>query len=669
VKKVLGIDFGTTHSYFAKSQEDRPSPESIDLSSSSSFKGIDTVVLYEPDGTTLIGEPAIYEYVALSTESRKNCQLAVQFKPEIASSQEAYSHSVNFFKGVLKIRPDMIANTERVIVGVPCEADDVYKRAVMEAVREAGYGENVDVKHEPKGALIYHVFNKDISPEEGLGGVLVVDFGGGTCDFAFMYNGEPKCGWGDFELGGRLFDDVFFQWFIDQNPKTLKKIRKNGEEVFFLFFECRELKERFSAFVAQDRKKTIPALRIRGYGVLRNLTLSDFIQRARNYKPSPVFMEIMETTGICPELHRKALKNETVDLIRWFRNALQEGMQRYGLENNIQLAILAGGSSQWVWVRDIIGEVCGPQVRIMQSNRPYVIIAEGLCIWPSLRNKLQQAQRKLQEQLPRFLKQELFPLVDIESKEFIARVSRSASVSVFEKVYPAFQEFLTEKSSLEQLIKRLSANIQDIEPQLRNELQKDTRALNVSLSAKVNQSVRNWFQQFDLYSPDLEVKFSEIGQIKSAVDARGWELGTIGRVVGDVVVMAAVAMICGGGGTALITGGPIGLAIGAFIGFVINRGLLNKAKVPIKVPWKVKESVATVMSPVFRRTVEKVKLPPRIKKLFFTRERISQMQEDTEQYLKQELGAKLKEEQGRIEKLLEERLKIVINSLSELTQI
>ena len=70
----------------------------------------------------------------------------------------------------------------------------------------------------------------------------VVDFGGGTCDFAVMDGGRIVSAWGEPALGGRLFDDLFFQWFLDENPKMLDALRKDGREIFTLLEDCKEIK-------------------------------------------------------------------------------------------------------------------------------------------------------------------------------------------------------------------------------------------------------------------------------------------------------------------------------------------------------------------------------------------------------------------------------------------
>jgi molecular chaperone DnaK (HSP70) len=110
-------------------------------------------------------------------------------------------------------------------VGVPSEAHGPFQTRVSQIAKEAGYGE-VRLLDEPKGALLHHLWHKDFSPEEARAGILVIDFGGGTCDFAFLQSLQVSHSWGDMELGGRLFDDLFFQWLLEQNPGVLKTMRR-----------------------------------------------------------------------------------------------------------------------------------------------------------------------------------------------------------------------------------------------------------------------------------------------------------------------------------------------------------------------------------------------------------------------------------------------------------
>ena len=82
------------------------------------------------------------------------------------------------------------------IFGVPAEADQAFRNTLAEIARKAGYG-SIETREEPLGAMFYHVSHKGIAPSDAMRGLLVIDFGGGTCDFAFIYRGKIFGCWGE----------------------------------------------------------------------------------------------------------------------------------------------------------------------------------------------------------------------------------------------------------------------------------------------------------------------------------------------------------------------------------------------------------------------------------------------------------------------------------------
>ena len=73
---------------------------------------------------------------------------------------------------------------------------------------------------EPLGALAFHLAHGDLTLEEARKGIVVIDFGGGTLDVAVVDAKGLREPWGDTSLGGRLFDDLFYQWLADQIQPT-----------------------------------------------------------------------------------------------------------------------------------------------------------------------------------------------------------------------------------------------------------------------------------------------------------------------------------------------------------------------------------------------------------------------------------------------------------------
>ncbi|HEC68275.1 MAG TPA: hypothetical protein ENI35_05665 [Candidatus Desulfofervidus auxilii] len=656
MEKVLAIDFGTTHSYFTTCSKEETKPESVDFGKTI---GIETVVLYRKGEMPLVGDLALEEYGMALPEERENYKISMQFKPEICTSEEAYKSTYDFLSGVLRIKDDLMTDISQVFIGVPCEASNEFREKIKKIAQGAGYGENIETKEEPKGALIYHIYNGDISAEEGLSGVLIIDFGGGTCDFAFMYNGEPQHSWGDMELGGRVFDDLFFQWFLEQNPKALKKIQEGHQEHFVLFYECREAKEHFSDIMAQTKREEKASALIRDYGTIRKMTWDDFLERANHYRPSPTFMKWMEMTKSNPKLYQKGAQKQTIDLIEWFKTALEEGIRQYGLQNKIHLVILAGGSSKWVWVKDVVFEVLGHNVKVIQSNRPYAVISEGLSVLPALQKRHMEVQRKVKKEMPVFLDQELMPLIKEEFDEFNSDIARSISTKLYHKIYPDFQKFINEKSSIASLKETLACSIKEFEPELKRMLREKTLFFKEALSAKINDKIRNWFSRYKLFLPKQEIIVSEPSNL-NAIEAVDPSLDILGWI--SAALMATItASICGGSGMALIASGPIGLFIGAVLGGI--AGLIMKQ-------FSKELGIKDLQKWLTEKTgFEEIDLSPWVKKVIFSKSKVSKLQEDIEDYLKEEITKKLKEEQKRIKEGFEQHINKAIDALSEINQI
>ena len=230
---ILAIDFGTTNTYFSKCPADQISPVGIDFGTGRD--GLPTAILYRGQREPLVGEPALHEYGESAPEERRDYQLRTQFKPDITESQEAGKAATDFLRVVVdQAKRQHIAldpMKHNVIFGVPSESEFQFRTRLTQIARTAGYGD-VKLVDEPKGALLHHLWHKDFSPEEAQRGILVVDFGGGTCDFALLQSLQVGHSWGDMELGGRLFDDLFFQWFLEENPGAAKAINRSGDTYY-----------------------------------------------------------------------------------------------------------------------------------------------------------------------------------------------------------------------------------------------------------------------------------------------------------------------------------------------------------------------------------------------------------------------------------------------------
>jgi len=572
---ILAIDFGTTNSYFSKCPADQISPVGIDFGTGRD--GLPTAILYRGDREPLVGEPALHEYGEASPEDRTSYQLRTQFKPDIVESQEAAKAAADFLRVVvLQSRRQHIAldpTTYDVIFGVPSESQTPFRTKLSQIARTAGYGD-VRLVDEPKGALLHHLWHKDFSPEEARRGILVIDFGGGTCDFALLQGLQVTHSWGDMELGGRLFDDLFFQWFVERNPVSLKAMAKAGDTYYVHSYLCREVKEFFSLTMARDRTETINKS-VGRYGSLKGMTWAGFLDRARQYTPSPTFVRHLQDMGVRAD---GLLQNEkAIDLIDWFRASLSQGLSEEAVDTSqISRVILAGGSSQWPFVSDVVTETLGvKRSRLMRSDRPYAVIAQGLSILPALQKKFDETRDRLRSDLPEFCRTRVRPLVERVTDNYVAGIAADATSELFDKaIRPTLEQFRQQGGSTRALRDSIAAEVKAHEGRLREIIEDRMQTLRRGLPGQLNEMLKAWFESYGLGVGEKPIQEAQNVSVTeemiqpTAPDLYGAVMETVGWFVVALATTAGAAIL-GGGGIHLLAAGPAGWIAGAVLSAVV----------------------------------------------------------------------------------------------------
>jgi molecular chaperone DnaK len=572
---ILAIDFGTTNSYFCKCPADQISPVGVDFGMGRD--GIPTAILYRGDKEPLVGNLALHEYGEASNEERKHYHLCTQFKPDIARSEEAAGNAEDFLHTVLvqsqrqHITLDPAQN--EVILGIPSEAEDDFRAKMTEIVKAAGYGD-VKLVDEPKGALLCHLWHKDFSPDEARKGVLVVDFGGGTCDFAFLCGLEVRHSWGDMELGGRLFDDLFFQWFLDENDGVLQKIEQAGDTYYVHSYLCRNVKEFFSLTMARNRSESVNKS-VGSYGSIRGMNWDKFLVKAKAYEPSPTLVHYLRGIGLKSD--RVIQPNKPIDLIEWFRQSLIQGLAEKAIDtSDISRVILAGGSSQWPFISDVISEALHlDPSNLMRSDRPYAVISEGLAVLPALQKKFEETRNKLRSGLPQFCSTKVRPLIQKITDKYVSDVAVDITSELFEKtIKPFLQEFRENGGSVALLKKNMSSKAESFEPQLKKIIEDRMLNLRMGLPGQVRDLLTKWFESYGLGVGDAQIEEGkEMSDSSDTIrpevpDLYGRIMDTVGWSV--VAITTSIgAMVCGGAGTAILISGPIGLIVGVVLTSVI----------------------------------------------------------------------------------------------------
>ncbi len=582
---ILAIDFGTTNSYYCKCPADQLSPVGVDFGSGRD--GIPTAILYRPDKEPLVGNPALHEYGEASSEERKSYRLCTQFKPDIATSKEAAKNAEDFLRTIVAQaqRQHISLDPARhdVIVGVPSEAGEAFRTKLQEIAREAGYGD-VRLVDEPIGALLCHLWHKDFSPDEATRGVLIVDFGGGTCDFAFLRSLEECHSWGDMELGGRLFDDLFFQWFIEQNPSALKEIERAGDTYYVHSYLCREVKEFFSLTMARDRGESVNKS-VGRYGSIRAMTWEGFSDRAKAYKPSEPFVRYLQSIGLekrGQEPFSAGPKEkgpdpffvrESTDLLAWFRNSLIGGLAEKNIAtSDICRVILAGGSSQWPFVYDCLSEALGVErSNLMRSDRPYAVISEGLAIYSPLRRQFEVTRNRLRDELGEFCETKVRPLIRQVTQAYVADVANDITFELFDKnIKPILLEFRDKGGSIASLKETISSKAASFEPELKKIIDERMVTLRMGLPGQVRELLVKWFASHGLSVGEAQIEEGRkisagaADSLGAVPDLYGGIMDTVGWFVVGIATSIG-AIVCGGTGTAILVAGPIGLIGGALL--------------------------------------------------------------------------------------------------------
>lgn len=654
---VLSIDFGTTNSYYCKCPADEIAPVGVDFGSGRD--GLPTAILYRGDREPLVGEAALHEFGEASAQERRQYRLCTQFKPDIAQSAEAADTAADFLRTVIAQAQRQHIAIEpadlNVIFGMPSESQGDFRTTLTEIAQRAGYGQ-VRLLDEPKGALLYHLWRKDFSPEEAQRGILVVDFGGGTCDFAFLQSLHVTCSWGDMELGGRLFDDLFFQWFGEQNPDVLQELQETGDAYYVHSYLCREVKEFFSLTMTRDRSEIVNKS-IGRYGSLRGMDWSGFIERASRYLPSPTLVNHLQNMGV---RHRNVTqREEPIDLIEWFGRTLTQGLSEEAVTSGqISRVVLAGGSSQWPFVADVITDALNiDRSRLLRSDRPYAVIAQGLAILPALQKQFEKTRQTLRADLPQFCRTRVRPLVKRVTEMYISEVATDVTSEVFDKsIRPVLEDARRHGGSVNSLRDTIGANVKADEDRLKEIIEGRMRTLSLGLPGQLNELLAGWFGSYGLSVGDKPVADGRAVSVQrgmigpDAPDLYGGIMETVGWFV--VAMATSVgAMICGGTGMALLATGPVGLLAGALLSAVAAFLAVRYGKT------KAKELADNWNAPAW------------IVKSVLTPSRIARVRQEFKARLKETLERETAGLQGQMETRIREITESQIEGLSEITQL
>lgn len=547
--KTLAVDFGTSTTYVATCPGHQLLPEPVSFFDGR--WGVDTSLLVMPRGT-LIGSQALEAFASLEPDRREGVQFWTRFKPQLGTLPDAAEGARRFLRELLshgRSRHLHLLEDATVIFGVPCQASDAYADTLRQVAQTAGFGQ-VKLLEEPLAVLASALGGGLLPPAVAAKGGLVIDFGGGTCDLARVEGLQARDAGGDWTLGGRLFDDLFYTLWAEQNPQKAEDLSVS-DRAFIRLYWARVLKERFSQAMAQDPTQLWIGS-AGNWGGLRDLTWDEVMERARSYEPTDGLRRDVPT--LPPRL----------DLIGRFEALLD------GLEEPPRWVLLSGGSSQWPFVTQAVA-TRWPEARLQGLPNPGGAVAAGLAMLPALTIKASSARAKLIAGLPalsaaaassgsRVLKERLqgLPLQSL-AQEMTDRV-----------LLPALKEWAQKGGTLQQLQDETARRAQLMESLVEHRLEEFTVHWAEQAGMQAEAAIKDWFADRGFEGPDrLAGLTARVTQEQLRQLCRRWSEQAVNLAWGPLRNALTLVAGVGSGVAGMMFGGPVPAAAAALGGALL----------------------------------------------------------------------------------------------------
>lgn len=515
--RYLGIDLGTANTYFyAAAAQGLPQPVIVPGLSDASGS-MATVVLYENGEAIAAGNVAEAEFYS-QPALQKNRKLASQFKPELGlADPEAMAAATDFLRLARQAMPESAFNHELTItVGMPALAREDYPLHVRECFANAGMPEP-DFARESDAALVSCLQSGSLSADDIGRKCLIVDFGGGTCDYTSVESLDILQNGGDILYGGRLFDDLIYQAFCRENMNFAKNAPNSPYAWHAHWLECRAQKERFSDYLNSGTEDSL-TLRIawfdakgaRHEAFLHDYDKNAFLRDAENYIASPELLAMLApyaNRGGLSQQARDLLAGRQVGLLSWFR-AMLEGVAR---RREVSCVILTGGSSRWFFVAELAKEIFST-ARCVPSSRGYEDIAFGLALYPRLAASQKKAAILLNEQLADFTAQAVAMANGLVEKQ-TRYVAKLLSERIIERdVMPALEAAQKQAITVAELESKFAEAISNDRGLLEIAEQR-SQALTDEVGHALNYSFRRWLAENGVpLAPSFSFPGRAIGQ-------------------------------------------------------------------------------------------------------------------------------------------------------------
>ena len=560
----IGFDLGDGESCLNYCRDDGPSiPLPVaDVNSANSFISAVGVL----DGRIVVGGCALNE----RAENTRVC-----FKRHFLEKKEEYDRAItDFAKGVLEdIRAtgvpgvsEYIDDPEKVCFAVGCPAGwkpedrERYKRLLTDAGMR-----NVTLVSESRAAFESFAMKEQFDVDRRLfnESVLVADMGSSTLDFSYVLGGDEQevQVMGNTLLGGGMMDEMLLLKSVDMIPdaRTREAVRaaieNNPSAKSKLMAAARKMKEDYfsneDAYLIENRDYAKQAFAVADGRVLRfSLRVSpDIVENFVKSYPHPL------------------LNGQTFEQRLNASLTIVKGRLKAQGQGDPKLVILTGGPSRMRFFQDMCREAF-PGSRVVISDTPESDISEGLCRVAYMDSSRGMFLSEVRAYVAG-------PAVEDQVAGNLGALLNALAEPMTERIFSDCVNPCVEMWK-EGRITTLNELSEQIEDGIRDLMMSDRMKREISLRTElwVKDLLPVIQKDIDAIAEKHRVRNNMLRLSGLTVNAgAGTPTGpapTLDTTVIEWIMLTVTAvvcgMLCGGGGVALISAGPIGIVVGALIG-------------------------------------------------------------------------------------------------------
>lgn len=556
-KKKFAIDFGTCNTYLScEDSNGVVNAANYNVGGDAGkTNGIASIVLYyEEDGQAkiAIGDEAARTFGPSPPDRKAKMKFVSNFKPDIDSpdseiASQARRNSIVFLKTIHeeagkspKSQFKNISDYE-LWVGIPCDASEAFKNNLRAIFRETPWGK-VHLLTEAYGALCgeFDIRDPNILAKLKQSCLVVVDFGGGTCDFSVIYNGDIAYSWGDSCLGGRLIDDLFYQWVIDQSDGRLsdEKFIQSGNDYYFRTETCRVMKENFSCAMVQDSKRPYRYY-FDKYELVLKFTWEEFMERVKRYRPSQSFLNQTNFESN-QSVKTKIRLDREIDIPAWFVGELKSGFEKAHIDPaGIPKVLLAGGSSSWLFVQQACREFF-PSAEVVMCDNPFSAVSIGIAKYAKIKDVLEQELSVAKVESAKLSEVIFQRITEYQCSEETLKEIESIAGEIFDTyAVPELESYRMNGGALADTETRIQENIKSNMYSVQRKFAPIFKSVNTDLTNIFIAGLHEWLQKkgmgnLDSFDSGISIPEWQLNDI---------DLGALDDVIGAAIIAALVAVV------------------------------------------------------------------------------------------------------------------------------